>query len=111
MKKLFAAFTAVVFMLSASLTAQAGSYNVTVSGMQCYASVSSTSVFAYTSASGTVTINSTAYNSANNSVGGNGNAANGYASVNYAASNIHYAVQTHTQTSTGVSETRRQYAQ
>lgn len=110
MKKLFVAFTAVMFMLGGSLTAQAGSYNVTVSGVQCYASVSSSSVFAYTSASGTVTITSTAYNSANNSVGGNGNAANGYASVNYAANNIDYAVQTHTQTSTGVSVTRRQYA-
>lgn len=110
MKKLFAVFTAVVFMLSVSLTAQAGSYNVTVSGVQCYASVTTSSVFAYTSASGTVTITSTAYNSAGNSVGGNGNAANGYASVNYAASNIHHATQTHTQTSTGVSVTRTVYA-
>ena len=109
MKKLFAAFTAVVFMLGASLTAQAGSYSETVSGVQCYGSVSGNTVFAYTSASGTVTINSTAYNSAGNSVGGNGNAGNGYTSVNYAASNVAYAVQTHTQTSTGVSVTRTAY--
>lgn len=109
MKKLFAAFTAVVFMLGVSLTAQAGSYNVTVSGMQCYASVSSSSVFAYTSASGTVTITSTAYNSAGNSVGGSGNAGNGYASVSYTANNIDYAEQTHTQTSTGLSLTKRQH--
>ena len=110
MKKLFAAFTAVVFMLSVSLTAQASFYSETVSGMQCYCSISGNSIFAYTAGSGTVTITLTVYNSADNSVGGSGNAGNGYVSVSYTANNIDYVVLTHTQTSTGVSVTRRLYA-
>ncbi len=109
MKKLFVAFTAVVFMLGVSLTAQAGSYSETFHGVQIYASISDNNVFAYTAASGTVTITSTAYNSAGNSIGGKGNAANGYASVNYTASNVQYATQTHTQASNGVSVTRTVY--
>lgn len=109
MKKLFVTLTAVIFMLGGSLTAQA--YTETVSGVQCHCSISGRNVFAYTAASGTVTVTSTAYNKAGNSIGGNGNAANGYASVNYNASgDIYYAEQTHTAPNSGVSVTLRQYA-
>lgn len=110
MKKLFLALTAAVFLFGGSMTAQA--YSETVSGVQCYCSITGKrSVMAYTACSNTtVTITSTAYNSADNSIKTEGDARNGYASVSYTTNeNIEYAVQVHTVPATGIRITAKQY--
>lgn len=111
MKKLLLTLSAVLILLGGTMTAQA--YNETVSGVQCFCTITNKrSVLAYTAASNTtVTITSTAYNSAGGSIVTNGDAKKDYAGVNYTTGqDIAYAIQTHTAPLLGVSVTLTQYA-
>lgn len=111
MKRLFLTLVVAVFLLGETMTAHA--YNYTVNGMQCYCSISNQrSVMAYTACSNTtVTIRSTAYNSAGGSIITNGDARSGYASVNYTTNqDISYTIQVHEAPSLGESITLVEFA-
>ena len=110
MKKLLLTLSAAMVLFGGTMTVQA--YNEVVNGVQCFCSVSGTTVLAYTAATDTtVTVTSSAYDGGENSIGSAGDANKGYAGVTYTASQtVAYAIQTHTAPALGVSVTLKQYA-
>ena len=111
MKKLLLTLSVAMLLFGGSMTVQA--YNEVVNGVQCACTITgTTSVNAYTAATDTtVTVTSTAYDKADSSIGGSGNAGNGYAGVTYTTtSQIDHATQVHTAPNLGVKVELVQYA-